>query len=454
MIHDVVVIGAGPAGIFAALSLIKAGVRDIIILEKGDDIDDRVAAGKERNILSGWGGAGAFSDGKLTISTEVGGFLGEKISRDRLEALLKEADRAYLEFGAPDQLFGIPDTRTAAIKQEAKRHNLVFVEMAVRHMGTENCPIILKKQREEIARSADIRCCTRAGEIITSNGRAVGVLTSKGERIEARYVIAAPGRNGAKWMHAESARLGLHSVPSPVDIGVRVEVPAVVLEKLTDAAYETKLIYYTPTFDDKVRTFCMNPYGEVVMERADDLMTVNGHSWEKRRTDNTNFAILVSTTFTEPFDDPLGYGHYIGRLANLLGKGVIVQRLGDLLDGRRTTEKRLARSIVAPTLESATPGDLSFVLPYRHLKDIVEMLEALDKIAPGLCSPHTLLYGVEVKFYSHRLKLSDILESEIHNLFIIGDGAGITRGLIQASVSGIIAGREIAKRLLQTEDRL
>lgn len=448
MAHDVVIVGAGPAGIFAALTLIKAGVRDIVILEKGDDINERVAAGKQRNILSGWGGAGAFSDGKLTLSTDVGGFLGDKVSHETLDALLKQADRTWVEYGATDKLFGTPDARTAAIKLEAKRHNLVFVEMAVRHMGTENCPKILSGLREEIGKVADIRCCTRAGEIIVENGRIAGALTAKGERIEAKFVIAAPGRNGAMWMHSESARLGLKSVPSPVDIGVRVETPAVVLEKLTDAAYETKFYYYTPTFDDKVRTFCMNPYGEVVMERADDLMTVNGHSYEKRRTENTNFAILVSTTFTEPFDDPLGYGHHIGRLANLLGKGVIVQRLGDLLDGRRTTEKRLARSIVAPTLESATPGDLSFVLPYRHMQDIVEMLEALDKIAPGIHSPHTLLYGVEVKFYSHRLKLNNVLESEIQNLFVIGDGAGITRGLIQASASGIIVGQEVAKRLL------
>jgi uncharacterized FAD-dependent dehydrogenase len=274
------------------------------------------------------------------------------------------------------------------------------------------------------------------------------VVTESGEEIRARYVIVAPGRYGAKWMDNEAERLKLSSVPSPVDIGVRVELPAVVMEKLTNIAYETKFIYYTPTFDDKVRTFCMNPYGEVVVEQTDDLMTVNGHSYEKRRTENTNFAILVSTTFTEPFDDPLGYGRYISRLANLLGKGVIVQRLGDLLEGRRTTTERLSRSVVRPTLESATPGDLSFVFPYRHLTDIVEMLTALDKIAPGIKSPHTLLYGVEVKFYSHRLKLSDCLESEVKNLFVIGDGAGITRGLIQASISGMIAGEEIARRII------
>lgn len=449
MEYDVVIVGAGPAGIFSARTLINAGVKDILIIEKGDDIKERVAQGKKRNILSGWGGAGAFSDGKLTLSSEVGGFLSEKVQQSRLEKLLKEVDSVYVQFGAPGKIYGEPNAETEAIKREAKRHNLVFVEMPIRHVGTDNCPRILEGLREEIRRFADVRCKTSAREILVDNGCVYGVKTEAGEEIRARYVIVAPGRYGAKWMDGEAERLHLSSVPSPVDIGVRVEVPAVVLEKLTSIAYETKFIYYTPTFDDKVRTFCMNPYGEVVVELTDDLMTVNGHSYEKRRTDNTNFAILVSTTFTEPFDDPLGYGRYISRLANLLGKGVIVQRLGDLLEGRRTTTERLARSVVRPTLESATPGDLSFVFPYRHLTDIVEMIDALDKIAPGIKSPHTLLYGVEVKFYSHRLKLSDCLESEVKNLFVIGDGAGITRGLIQASVSGVIAGEEVAKRMIK-----
>ena len=227
---------------------------------------------------------------------------------------------------------------------------------------------------------------------------------------------------------------------------MRVEVPAPVLEPLTEAAYEAKLIYYSRTFDDKVRTFCMNPYGEVVSEDLDGLITVNGHSYTSRKTENSNFAILVSSSFTEPFDDPISYGQYIAHLANLLGQGAIVQRLGDLQVGRRTTAARLERCLTQPTLKSATPGDLTFVLPYRYLKDILEMLEALDALAPGINHRHTLLYGVEVKFYSHRLKLSSKLETPIHNLFIIGDGAGITRGLIQASASGLIAARSIIRR--------
>jgi len=259
-------------------------------------------------------------------------------------------------------------------------------------------------------------------------------------------VICGPGRAGAEWIRKEVERLRIPSIPSPVDIGVRVEAPASILLKLTEIAYEAKLIYYSKTFDDRVRTFCMNPYGEVVTETIDEIITVNGHSYSKKKTENTNFAILVSSMFTEPFNDPIGYGKYIARLANILGQGVIIQRLGDLLDGRRSTPERIRRCITQPTLLSATPGDLSFVLPYRHLKSIIEMLEAMDRITPGIFSRHTLLYGVEVKFYTNRIKLSPCLETSVRNLFFIGDGAGITRGLIQASVSGMIAAKEILRR--------
>jgi len=248
-------------------------------------------------------------------------------------------------------------------------------------------------------------------------------------------------------MKSQADALSLPSVHSPVDIGLRIETPAPIVEPLTKEVYEAKLIYYSKTFDDKVRTFCMNPYGEVVLEQSDDIITVNGHSYADRKSDNTNFALLVSSTFTEPFHDPIRYGKYIASLANMLGKGAIIQRLGDLLAGRRSTEKRILKCITRPTLHDATPGDLSFVLPYRYLKDIIEMLEILDSITPGIFSRHTLLYGVEVKFYSHRIKLTKHLESGIKSLFIVGDGAGITRGLIQASVSGILAGKEIASRI-------
>ena len=283
-------------------------------------------------------------------------------------------------------------------------------------------------------------------DITARDGKVTGVSLEDGTIISAPFVIAAPGRVGSSWMSSQAKRLNLDTHPNPVDLGVRVELPAVVMKDLTDKAYETKFIYYSKTFDDRVRTFCMNPYGEVVRETLGDILTVNGHSWANKRTENTNFAILVSADFTEPFDDPIGYGQSVATMANMLGKGVIVQRLGDLLSGRRTTASRLAKCSTLPTLKEATPGDLSYCLPYRILTDIIEMLTCLDRISPGVNSAHTLLYGIEVKFYSNRIRLDKDLETQVAGLHVIGDGAGITRGLIQASASGIIAARSILKK--------
>ena len=396
-------------------------------------------------LLCGWGGAGAFSDGKLTLSPKVGGFLGDFIPQVELMNLLRKADEIYLSFDAPKEVFGQSSGKTEALYQGAKLAGLEFIPMEIRHLGTENCVPLLKNIRDVLEKKADIFFNTPAKEVLVDGGKAVGILLENGTQVNAEYVICGPGRVGAEWIKNEVQRLGIPSVPSPVDIGVRVEAPASILQKLTDIAYEAKFIYYSKTFDDKVRTFCMNPFGEVVTETIDEIITVNGHSYAKKRTENTNFAILVSNTFTEPFNDPIGYGKYIARLANLLGNGVIIQRLGDLLDGRRSTPDRINRCITQPTLSSATPGDLSFVLPYRHLKSIIEMLEALDRLTPGIFSRHTLLYGVEVKFYTNRVKISPVLEADIKNLFLIGDGAGVTRGLMQASISGILAANEILK---------
>jgi uncharacterized FAD-dependent dehydrogenase len=273
-----------------------------------------------------------------------------------------------------------------------------------------------------------------------------GVETTTGEKFYGKYVIVAPGRSGAEWLKFEAESLGLRTLNNPVDVGVRVEVQASIMEELTKTLYEPKFIYYSKSFDDQVRTFCVAPLGEVITESYNGILTVNGQSYAERKTRNTNFAILVSTSFTEPFREPIAYGKYIARLTNLLSGGVIVQRLGDLEAGRRSTEERIKRSLVIPTLKNATPGDLSFVLPYRYLADIREMLQALDQVAPGIYSKDTLLYGTEVKFYSSRLELSDCLETKISNLFTIGDGAGVSRGLIQASASGVIAAEEIMKR--------
>lgn len=444
--YEVVIIGAGPAGLFAALSLKNLGVGKVLLVEQGPDLEERHRDGPG-GLLCGWGGAGAFSDGKLILSPEVGGFLSDLISLDDLNALIQEVDSMYLALGASPETFGGEPDTLELLKTKARHAGMIFIPTRLRHIGTENCQKLLTRLRERLAGHVEIRTHCRAQRLMVTDGAVTGVVLDNEEVVGARYVIAAPGRSGAAWIREEARRLAIPSVPSPVDIGVRVECPAPVLAPLTEAAYEAKLIYYSRTFDDKVRTFCMNPYGEVVLEELDGLVTVNGHSYTSRKTENSNFAILVSSTFTDPFDDPISYGQYIARLANLLGQGALVQRLGDLQVGRRTTATRLSRCLTRPTLKNATPGDLSFVLPYRILKDILEMLEALDALAPGINNRHTLLYGVEVKFYSHRLKLTPELETPIRNLFIIGDGAGITRGLIQASASGLIATRALVGRM-------
>ncbi len=443
--YEVVVIGAGPAGLFAALSLESLGVAPVLLVEQGPDLQERHRQAPG-GLLCGWGGAGAFSDGKLILSPEVGGFLSDLLPLTELTDLIQEVDRLYLSLGAPPEFYGGDPDTLELLKTKARQAGMIFIPTRLRHIGTDNCRQILHRLRERLTGKVEIRTQCRARSLMVEAGAVMGVVLENGEQVQARYVIAAPGRAGAAWVREEARRLGIPSVPSPVDIGVRVEVPAPVLAPLTEAAYEAKLIYYSRTFDDKVRTFCMNPEGEVVLEELDGLITVNGHSYASRKTENSNFAILVSSTFTEPFDDPISYGQYIARLANLLGRGALVQRLGDLQAGHRTTMARLERCFTRPSLSNATPGDLSFVLPYRYLKDILEMLEAMDVMVPGINGLHTLLYGVEVKFYSHRLKLSPELETPIKRLFVIGDGAGITRGLIQASVSGLIAARALSRR--------
>jgi hypothetical protein len=396
--------------------------------------------------LSGWGGAGAFSDGKLTLSTEVGGWLNQYMSEKELGALLNYADSIYLKFGATEHVYGSELERIDEIERKASLAGLKLIRQKIRHMGTDWCAETLKKMRQELNGKVEFRPKSDVKGLIVKNGVAEGVETANGDKFFAKYVIAAPGRSGAEWLQSEAQALGLRTINNPVDIGIRVEVLASVMEELTRVLYEPKLIYYSRSFDDQVRTFCVAPYGEVITESYDGVLTVNGQSYAERKTENTNFAILVSTSFTEPFKEPIAYGKYVARLSNLLSGGVIVQRLGDLESGRRSTPERIARSVVTPTLKNATPGDLSFVLPYRYLSDIREMLQALDVIAPGIHSRDTLLYGIEVKFYSSKLQLSNCLETKIRNLFTAGDGAGVTRGLIQASASGVIVAKEILKR--------
>jgi len=454
--YDVIIVGAGPAGIFTALELIKKNNVSVLILEKGEEIGKRECLMRSKNggcfhcspcaIISGWGGAGAFSDGKLNLSTEIGGQLDNYIDKNKVAELIEYSDHIYLEFGADRTVFGTEEGEIDILKKEASLAKLKLIPTRIRHLGTEKCVEILTKMQDYLRIKIDIKTSTRVKKILVDKGRAIGIETEKGETIKGKYIVAMPGRAGSEWLREQAEALNIKIANNPVDVGVRVEVPAIAMKRLTDAIYESKLVYYTEKFDDKVRTFCMCPYGEVVTEFSDGIASVNGHSYQEHRTDNTNFAILVSTNFTEPFKEPIAYGKHIAHLANILSGGIIVQRLGDLELGRRSTPDRLTQSIVTPTLKEATPGDLSFVLPYRILFGILEMLKAMDKIAPGVYSKHTLLYGVEVKLYSSRLELSGCLETKVNNLFAAGDGAGITRGLIQASTSGIIVADEILKR--------
>jgi len=454
--YDVIIVGAGPAGIFAALELVEKDGVSVLMIEKGRDITKRRCPMKikeiscngcpECGLLSGWGGAGAFSDGKLSLSSDVGGFLKDYVPEETVQELINYVDSVYLRFGAPKESYGENREELARISREAAKYGLRFIPSRIRHIGTDRAKGLLKNMKEHLNGKVEVLFDTEVSRVLLNGAKVKGVRLENGKELEAGHVILAPGREGSKWLEDEIKRLNLSVSTNPVDLGVRVEVPAPVMEHLTDVTYEPKLIYYSKSFDDRVRTFCVNPRGEVVKEYLKGVWTVNGHSYAKKKTANTNFALLVSTTFTEPFHEPTQYGRHIATLANFLGEGVIVQRLGDLMVGRRSTLDRMKRSTVQPTLKDATPGDLSFVIPYRYLSDIIEMLEALDKLAPGVASRHTLLYGVEVKFYSVRPKLTTVLETEIENLFAVGDGAGVSRGLVQASASGVIAAREILKR--------
>ncbi len=454
--YDVIIIGTGPAGIFAAVELVKHRSLRVLMIEKGSDMDRRTCPMHDADtpcaqcelcgILSGWGGAGAYSDGKLTLTPAFGGWLGEYLPSEELNGLISYVDAIYRSYGATNEVHGEDRDAVERLRRKARSYDLELIPARIRHIGTELCRRVLANIRADLGAKVSMLFDAAVSQIVAGGGAAAGVVTADRTRYEAPVVIVAAGREGSSWLAGEAKRLGLTLRTNPVDIGVRVELPAAVMKDITDVTYEAKFLYTTKRFRDRIRTFCMNPYGEVVRENSEGVFSVNGHSYRERRTDNTNFALLVSTDFTRPFHEPIAYGRYVAGLANLLSGGVLVQRLGDLKMGRRSTPERIADGSVRPTLEDAAPGDLSFALPFRHLTAIQEMLEALDNVAPGVNSGDTLLYGAEVKYYSLRLALTHTLETEIRNLFAVGDGAGVTRGLIQASISGVVAAREIVRR--------
>ena len=456
--YNVAIIGAGPAGIFTALEVVKLRPEwKVVLIEKGEKIEKRkclLREGYEKcptckkcGLLCGWGGAGAFSDGKLTLTPEVGGHLVDYMPRQKAVDLINYAHKLYLKYGATEEIFGTDKKVFDEIERQAALAELKLVYSPVRHLGTERSLDVLKNMQDYLFEKITVLNNVVAKSLIVECEQVKGIILDNGETIHAEYTIIAPGREGADWLTHEFSKNKIGMVSNAVDVGVRVELPAPVFDPITSKLYESKLVYYSPKFGDCVRTFCMNPNGEVVQENYNGIATVNGHSYANTKTKNTNFALLVSEKFTEPFKEPIAYGQKIASLANMLGGGILVQRFGDLLDGRRSTPERLKSSIIEPTLRCATPGDLSLVLPYRQMTSIIEMLFALDKIAPGTASRYTLLYGIEVKFYSARVKLTKELETEgVKNLFTIGDGAGVTRGLIQASASGVHVARVICSR--------
>ncbi len=465
--YDVIIIGAGPSGIFCAYELMeKRPALRVLMVEKGRPIEKRECPKRKTKvcmgckpcaITTGFAGAGAFSDGKLSLSPDVGGNLPEILGYEETEKLLRESDEIYLKFGADTNVYGIDkQAELREIRRRAINANLKLIECPIRHLGTEEgYKIYSRLQRHLEEKGVEMRFHTMVQDIIVEeeNGepRARGILLADGERLYGREIISAIGREGSEWFSHICQAHGIETKVGTVDIGVRVEVRDEIMEFLNENLYEAKLVYHTPTFDDKVRTFCSNPSGEVATEYYEGgLAVVNGHAYksQERKTNNTNFAVLVSKNFTKPFKTPIEYGKHIAQLSNMLCDGkVLVQTFGDFQRGRRTTEERLCRNNLIPTLKDAVPGDLSLVFPHRIMVDIKEMLLALDKVTPGIASDETLLYGVEVKFYSNKVVVDRQFETSVRSLYAIGDGASVTRGLQQASANGLVVARGLLERL-------
>ena len=453
MKYDVLIIGAGPGGIFSAYELMKkAPELKVLVLEAGHPLEKRKCpidgekitsciGCKTCSIMKGFGGAGAFSDGKYNITNQFGGTLYEYIGKKQALDLMHYVDSINLAYGGEGTK--LYTTANSALKKECLQYGLHLLDASVRHLGTDINYVVLGNLYNELKDKVEFRFDTEADHVEkTPDGY---IVSAGGERFEGRYCIISAGRSGSKWMESVCRDLKISTKSNRVDIGVRVELPYEVFSHLTYDLYESKLNYRTGKYGDLVRTFCMNPRGVVVNENTNGIVTVNGHSYEDpaKWTENTNFALLVSKHFSEPFKDSNGYGESVARLSNMLGGGVIVQRFGDLMQGRRSTPDRIRDSFTIPTL-SATPGDLSLVIPKRILDGIIEMLQALDKIAPGTANIDTLLYGVEVKFYNMEVALDEHLQTSHPGLYVIGDCSGITHSLSHASASGVCVARDIA----------
>ena len=457
MNYDVIIVGAGPGGIFSAYELVKAQKNlKIAVFESGNSLEKRrcpIDGKKVKScvgcptcaIMSGFGGAGAFSDGKYNITNQFGGTLYQYVGKEEALELMRYVDEINMAYGGEGtKLYSTANTK---IKKQCLENGLHLLDAQVRHLGTDINYVVLENLYNELKKSVDFYFNTPVSgvEKLEDGGY---IVKAKNGDFECRSCIISVGRSGSKWMEKICTEMDIPTKSNRVDIGVRVELPAAVFSHLTDELYESKIVYRTEKFEDLVRTFCMNPNGVVVNENTNGIVTVNGHSYEdkSKHTENTNFALLVSKHFSEPFRDSNGYGESIARLSNMLGGGVIVQRFGDLVRGRRSTVSRIDENFVTPTL-SATPGDLSLVIPKRILDGIIEMIYALDKIAPGTANDDTLLYGVEVKFYNMEVEIGEKLRTVYPNFYVIGDCSGVTHSLSHASASGVQVARNIIEEL-------
>lgn len=463
--YDVIVVGAGPAGIMACYELfLKSPESKVLLIDKGLDVMYRTCPIKEKkitacpiiknnepgclpacSITAGFGGAGAYSDGKFNITSEFGGWLTDYLDNQEVEDVISYVDELYLKHGATKKITDPTTNKIKEIEHRGYAVGLKLLRAKVRHLGTEENLRIMTEMSNELKEHIDMSFKTTVDELIVENNQAKGILLANGKEIFASSVILAPGRDGSAWLTKVLKKYNVELYNNQVDIGVRVETSNIVMEEINTHLYEGKFVYNT-SVGTRVRTFCSNPSGHVVVENHSGTMLANGHAYHdpKLGSPNTNFALLVSHTFSEPFNEPNEFAHEVSRLANKLSNGsVIVQRYGDIKKGRRTTSKRLKEGYTIPTLSSAVPGDLGLVLPYNTMTSIVEMIEALDHVTPGIANEHTLLYGVEAKFYSARPKVREGFMSEIDNLYVAGDGAGLTRGLAQAGANGVLVARHI-----------